>query len=107
MAIPLIFAEDPTTKRLASYFEEIYAHFVESGVPEECLPSPWHILRHVTKAIDQDLLQDWLESYIRIEAELVEDDEEGALLEGPLPRPRRPRPSYLSVLDPEDGDPEE
>ena len=103
MAIPDIFTDDPPTERLATYFEEIYEYLVESGVPEECLPSPWHILRRVTKAIDHELLREWLDAYAAVESEIEDDDEddETPVFDEPRPRqrPRRPRPSYLSVLD--------
>ena len=76
MAIPDIFSDDAPTERLASYFEELYEYLVEQGVPEECLPSPWHVLRRVTKAIDHELLREWLDAYSAVESEITEDDEE-------------------------------
>lgn len=101
MAIPDIFSDDPPTERLASYFEELYEYLVEQGVPEECLPSPWHVLRRVTKAIDHELLREWLDAYAAVEAEIEDDeDDEDEPFEGSRPRGRaRPRPSYLVALD--------
>lgn len=103
MAIPDVFDGDPQTERLASYFEELYEYLLEQGVPEECLPSPWHVLRRVTKAIDHELIREWLDAYIAVEAdpepEGEEEEEEASFT--PQKRRVRPRPSYLRALDPQ------
>jgi len=109
MAIPDIFSDDPPTERLASYFEELYEYLVEQGVPEECLPSPWHVLRRVTKAIDQELLREWLDAYSAVESEIEDDEDDDSVQdEESQPKPRgkkRPRPSYLRALE-TDPDPD-
>jgi hypothetical protein len=100
MTVPDIFCDDPNTERLASYFVELYDYLAERGVPEECLPNPWHVLRRVTKVIDHELVREWLDAYSDVEAEI---EEEGP--ETPTFPPRtqtrrsRPRPSYLRALD--------
>ena len=108
MAAQDIFGEDVSTSRLASYFEELYEYLLEQGVPEECLPSPWHVLRRVTKAIDHELIHEWLDAYSAVEGELEDeaenDDEDGIPVHDgeAQPRPRtRPRPSYLRALETE------
>ena len=93
-----IFTEDPATERLASYFHELYDYLMEQGVPEECLPSPWHVLRRVVKAIDQELLREWLDAYASIEAEFNEDLDDLEEISRHHPEPKR-RPSYLRALD--------
>jgi hypothetical protein len=101
--VPDNFSDDPITERLACYFEELYAYLVEEGVPEDCLPSPWHVLRRITQAIDHDKLRGWLDAYIAVEAQTDEDDE---IPEDPYhqrPTVRR-RPSYLKALDAERTD---
>lgn len=102
MGIPDIFTEDPPTERLASYFEELYEYLVEQGVPEECLPSPWHVLRRVVKAIDHELLREWLDAYSAVEAEIEDDEDDDAPVhsEHPSQAPSsRFRPSYLRALE--------
>lgn len=104
MAVPDIFCDDPNTERLASYFVELYDYLAERGVPEECLPNPWHVLRRVTKAIDHELVREWLDAYSEVEAEIDdEDDEDGEAPTFPPSRAQtrrsRPRPSYLRALD--------
>ena len=126
--LPDSFGDDPVTERLACYFEELYAYLIEEGVPEDCLPSPWHVLRRVTQAIDHEKLKEWLDAYVAVEAQpedsetdeddLTEDDLDPEDLEDPRhkiggPRTRyaskpgssRPevkrRPSYLRALDPD------
>jgi hypothetical protein len=106
MAFPDMFSDDAQTERLASYFEELYEYLLEMGVPEECLPSPWHVLRRVTKAIDHDLLREWLDAYASVESEADEDDDEeddeGEQRSSEAVRQRsrtRVRPSYLRALD--------
>ena len=109
MAIPDIqdlFSDDPPTARLASYFEELYEYLLEQGVPEECLPSPWHVLRRVTRAIDHELIREWLDAYSAVEGEIDDDDDDEGFDEEPRGRHRppakRPRPSYLRALDNDD-----
>jgi hypothetical protein len=108
MAIPNIFQGDEQTERLAGYFEELYDYLLAEGVPEDCLPSPWHVLRRVTRALDQELLREWLDAYVAVEGEEGDEDEdgeeEGSQPEQPdtaAPRRKRPRPSYLRALGPE------
>lgn len=108
MAIPEIFDGDEQTERLAGYFEEMYEYLLEQGVPEDCLPSPWHVLRRVTKAIDHEVLREWLDNYVAVEAENIDEDESEEGYGTPLPAPpkrrARPGPSYLRALDPQDED---
>jgi hypothetical protein len=106
MPIPSIFDGDPSTERLASYFEELYEYLLEQGVPEDCLPSPWHVLRRVTKAVDHELLREWLDAYVAVEGEEDPEgdgDEEPSERSAPVPTPprKRPAPSYLRALDQE------
>lgn len=108
MGIQSIFADDQS-RRLAGYFEELYDYLLEHGVPEECLPSPWHVLRHVTRSIDHELLQEWLDAYVAVESE--GDSEEDEETEDGIPveeteveaKPvrRRRLPPYLRALEPE------
>lgn len=103
MGIPE-FDADPQTERLASYFEDLYGYLLAQGVPEDCLPSPWHVLRRVTKAIDHELLREWLDAYVAVEADpdlASEDDDEDDEDPEPPRRRARPRPSYLRALDPQ------
>jgi hypothetical protein len=61
------------------------------------------MLRRVVKAIDHELLREWLDAYASVEAELEleeeDEDEDGFVAVEPRPAPRRPRPSYLRALD--------
>ena len=120
MTLPDSFSDDPVTERLACYFEELYAYLLEEVVPEDCLPSPWHVLRRVTKAIDHEKLKEWLDAYVSVEA-IDQDEDDGENADPgdddpdpsrerlPARRPKR-RPSYLRALqgdqDPEGIDPE-
>jgi hypothetical protein len=102
MPIPQSFTDDPQTEKLASYFSEIYEFLIEEGVPEDRIPSPWHVLSRVVKCIDTELLREWLDAYVRMEAEPEEDDdeEESTASEHPTPKkPPRHRPSYLRALE--------
>lgn len=97
-----IFADDAKTERLAEFFDDLYGYLLESGVPEDRLPSPWHVLSRVVRCIDPELLREWLDAYSAVEADPdhvpPEDDEED---DAPRPdRPPRRRPSYLRALDP-------
>lgn len=92
------FSQDPLSERLATYFEEIYTYLVEHNVPEECLPSPWHVLRHITQCVDDDLIHDWLDAYISLESEPLEGEEEPEVTSTKITVPKR-RPSYLRPLD--------
>lgn len=100
MSIPDAFKDEPLVEKLASYFEEIYTFLSESGVPEDRLPSPWHLLSRAVKCIDLELLRVWLDEYVRMESEPkdVEDSETQAARTEPK-RPPRHRPSYLRALD--------
>jgi len=102
--LPDNFSDDPVTERLACYFEELYAYLIEEGVPEDCLPSPWHVLRRVTQAIDHERLRGWLDAYVAVEAQAQDDDEgDGERADPRHPGSARPevrrRPSYLRALE--------
>lgn len=92
---------DPTEVKLASYFEEIYEALLEEGVPEDRLPTPWHMLSRMVKCLDPDLLREWIDAYVAVEAELYDETEEEDEAEpGHQPRPKpKHRPSYLRALD--------
>jgi len=104
------FSDDPVTERLACYFEELYAYLIEEGVPEDCLPSPWHVLRRVTQAIDHAKLRGWLDAYVAVEAQDEDEtddpetDSKNPASHRGSPGSARPdvrrRPSYLKALDP-------
>jgi len=100
MPLPDIFSEGtPQDEKLASYFEEMYEYLLEEGVPEDRLPSPWHVLSRIVKCIDQELLREWLDAYVAVEAEEVEEEEDSEPpRSGPRPKPKR-RPSYLRAID--------
>lgn len=97
-----IFAGDPDALRLASYFEELYDHLSEHGVPHECLPSPWHVLRRVTQAVDPLLLNEWLDAYVSLEGQESPAGDDGDDSDDAPSTPRRTRrPQYLRALDAE------
>lgn len=101
MSVTDIFSDDPQEERLASHFEELYQYLLDEGVPEECLPSPWHMLRRVVKAVDPSKIQDWLDAYADVEAdpEPYEPEEDGPEpLTAAPPRPARRSYPYLRVL---------
>jgi len=109
-----IFADDPKTERLAEFFDDLYGYLLESGVPEDRLPSPWHVLSRVVRCIDPELLREWLDAYSAVEGEPEDEDEdkddEEACDEDEKPhrqqRPPRRRPSYLRALETPREDPE-
>lgn len=100
------FSDDPKTERLAEYFDDLYGYLIESGVPEDRLPSPWHVLSRVVRCIDPELLREWLDAYSAVEGEPDHDDEpddepdddEEPDTHGQTRPPKR-RPSYLRALD--------
>lgn len=105
MPLPDIFEEGPPSEaKLARYFEEMYEYLIEEGVPEDRLPSPWHMLSRMVKCLDTELMREWLDAYVAIEAEEDADSEdEDADLDlsegrGQRPKPKR-RPSYLRALE--------
>lgn len=100
MPLPDIFSDgSPQDEKLAAYFEEMYEYLLDEGVPEDRLPSPWHVLSRIVKCIDHDLLREWLDAYVAVEAEEVEEEEESEPPRtGPRPKPKR-RPSYLRAID--------
>jgi hypothetical protein len=98
--LPESLTDDPQTEKLASYFSEIYEFLIEEGVPEDRLPSPWHVLSRIVKCLDMDLLREWLDAYVRMEAEPEEEDDSEPAPGHPTPkRPPRHRPSYLRALE--------
>jgi len=106
MPMPDIFTEgDPVEAKLAGYFEEMYEYLLDSNVPEDRLPGPWHMLSRMVKCIDPDLFREWLDAYVAIEAEEDDEDEDEDSEENrnlqPRPKPRR-RPDYLRAIDPVD-----
>lgn len=111
MAVQDIFSDDPAAERLASYFEELYEYLLAEGVPEECLPSPWHVLRRVTKAIDHEQLREWLDAYSSVEAELddsEDEDDDVPVHEGEPPHERpKHKPPYLRALSAEPSEEDE
>jgi len=90
---------DPESDRLSSYFEELYAYLVEHNVPEECLPSPWHILRRVLQCVDDDLVHEWLDDYVALEADSYEEGSSDSENSSSSSTPKKRRPSYLRPLD--------
>lgn len=97
MPLPGTASEDE--ERLARHFEDIYGYLLNARVPQERLPSPWHVLSRVVKCLDNPLLKEWLDSYVELEAEPAPLPVE----ESPTP-PRAPpkyRPGYLKALEPE------
>jgi hypothetical protein len=102
MPLPDIFTEgDPSEEKLAGYFEEMYEYLVDEGVPEDRLPGPWHMLSRMVKCLDPDLFREWLDAYIAVEAEPLEEEEEdeenGSSALQPRPKPKR-RPEYLRAI---------
>ncbi|MCP3677017.1 MAG: hypothetical protein GY721_05350 [Deltaproteobacteria bacterium] len=63
-------------EKLAGYFKEIYSLLREGGVPEDRLPTPWHVMSRVVQCIDPDLLYAWLATYIDLEGEDEDEDDE-------------------------------
>jgi hypothetical protein len=115
MPLPSIFTEGTAQdEKLARYFEEMYEYLLEEGVPEDRLPSPWHMLSRMVKCIDPEIMRDWLDAYVAVETEAEggegddDDSDEADLDLSPEPeRPQRPkmkrRPSYLrAILNDED-----
>jgi hypothetical protein len=101
MALPGSFTQDAHTAKLAAYFEAIYTYLVDQGVPEERLPSPWHVLSHVVDCLDEERVGDWLEAYVGIEGVSPETEPEPLhAVEPPAPKApaKRPRPGYLRAL---------
>lgn len=109
MPLPTYFAEgDPSEARISSYFEEMYDFLLDAGVPEDRLPSPWHMLSRIVKCVDPELVREWLDLYVNMEAEMEsilsseDDDEDDSgiedddLFEAVVPKHR---PSYLKVID--------
>lgn len=100
-------------EKLASYFQGMYEYLLEEGVPEDRLPQPWHMLSRIVKCIDHDLLKEWLDSYVAVEAEEpgsedTEDVDPDDEQEGPKPRPKpNRRPNYLRALQTDANDGEE
>ena len=91
---------DPREVRLAKHFADLYEYLVSEGVPEDRLPGPWHMLSRVVKCVDPDLMQEWLDAYVRVEAEEYDENEveEDAPSFAPRPMPKR-RPDYLRALE--------
>ena len=92
---------DPREVRLAKHFEEVYEDLIAEGVPADRLPGPWHLLSRIMKCTDPDLLQEWLDAYVRVEAEEYEEAEEveeNITSYAPRPAPRR-RPEYLRAIE--------
>jgi hypothetical protein len=106
MPIQIDLDEESMMDRLAAHFEEIYIQLSESGVPEERLPSPWHILSHVIQCVDYALLREWIEAYIALEAEEEDDEDDEGPYTVPVSEPsrtlgpplKRSRPEYLRPL---------
>ena len=101
MPLPDIFTEGTAQEtKLASYFEEMYDYLMEEGVPEDRLPSPWHMLSRMVKCIDPELMRDWMDAYVAVESEVESESDED---EDEPERPQRPkmtrRPSYLRAID--------
>ena len=67
--------DDVTEERLAGYFEEIYQFLAQQHVPDDRLPSPWHILSHIIQHVDYDTFRGWLDEYVAREAEPPYDDD--------------------------------
>ena len=107
-----IFADDPKTERLAEFFDDLYGYLLESNVPEDRLPSPWHVLSRVVRCIDPERLREWLDAYSAVEGENDEDDEEDDPEDEDYdshvqPKPPKRRPSYLRALElPKDEEPD-
>lgn len=99
MALPPSFTTDPISKRLAAHFEEVYGYLTDSGVPEERLPNPWHVLSHAVQCIDHERLKTWVDSYIAIEAAPEGAPEPVPMIEPREHRPSKWRASYLRMLD--------
>jgi hypothetical protein len=102
--------DDSDSDRLASYFEEIYIQLHEAGVPEDRLPSPWHVLSHIVQCVDYAALREWIDGYSALEGEELDDREYIAVEteERSLgPSMKRPRPSYLRPLPNTEEGPEE
>jgi len=96
--------DDSDSNIFESHFEDIYVALHERGVPEERLPHPELILSMVmSKFLDKDLLNDWLEDYAELHfdpvmAEAVEAIEEAITKFSP-PKFQRHRPSYIKVVE--------
>lgn len=88
--------------QLSQYFDQVYETLSERGVPEDRMPSPWLILSHVIEALDYDSFSEWVDAYASLEA--VEDPPQDNSPSGS--KPKRPRPSYLRVLNPPEPEPE-
>ena len=104
-----IFSDDPQTERLAEFFDDLYGYLLESGVPEDRLPTPWHVLSRAVRCIDPELLREWLDAYSAVESESEPDDEDVDEDQAPpaeQPEPPRRRPSYLRALEFEAPDPD-
>lgn len=86
-------------ERLARHFADIYAYLLESHVPRERLPSPWHLLSRVVKCLDPSLLHEWMEAYIGLEAEVPDSGAVPAISSGPSTPAPKYRPRYLKALD--------
>jgi len=102
MSVTDIFSDDPQEERLASHFEELYQYLLDEGVPEECLPSPWHMLRRVVKAVDHAKIQDWLDAYAEVEADpesYVPEENSPEPVTAAPPRSGRRSYPYLRALD--------
>lgn len=66
--------DDMTEERLAGYFEEIYAYLSENYVPDDRLPSPWHILSHLIMNTDYEAMRGWLDDYVERESDEPDED---------------------------------
>lgn len=96
------------SEKLSSYFDDLYETLLSHGVPEDRLPSPWHVLSRVLEAIDHDLLSEWVDAYVALESDgdpsynptnqnPEQDSNPPSSQPGPWTPPRR-QPNYLRAL---------
>jgi hypothetical protein len=93
-----------TEELMGVYFDDIYYQLQAKGVPEERLPTVWHILsRIMDHHVNWDGLLNWVDQYAEMEHDPLLREELEAI-ENPAPPPQKPRyrPSWLKVVDKKD-----